>query len=112
VRKPVEKPKYSQKPKLSADEQKQFSKMLEDLIGTRGAYVLDDKLSILGKVPLSELASTIKSLGSGVYAVVFDGVIENDIVTIAERTKVKYLVAMTSKARASQKVMVITGDSL
>jgi len=111
----VEKPRQQHvkpAPKLSAEEKKQFSKMLEDLIGTRGAYALDEKLNILGKVPLSELATTIKSLSGGVYAVVFDGAVENEIVTIAENTGVRYLVAMTSKARASQKVTIVTSENL
>jgi len=112
-RKPVEKPRYVKKAvSMKPDEKKQFSKMLEDLIGTRGAYVLDEKLNILGKVPLTELISTIKSLTSGVYAVVFDGTVENELVATAERSGVKYLVAMTSTARASQKLTIITGDNL
>jgi DNA primase len=98
--------------KVTAEEKKQFSKMLEDLIGTRGAYVLDNKLSILGKVPLTELGPTLKSLGTGVHAIVFDGVVENDIVGIAEKTSVKYLVGMSSKARSSQKLKIITSDNL
>ncbi len=106
------KPLPRQQIKLSADEKKQFAGMLEDLVGTRGAYVLDDKLKILGKVPISELASTMKSLSTGVYAIIFDGTIENDIVSTAEKTSVKYLVAMTSKARGSQKLSIITGNDL
>ncbi len=109
-RKPA--PRFEKKAGATPEERRQFSKMLEDLIGTRGAYVLDDKLSILGKVPLTELASTIKSLSTGIYAVVFDGAADNDIVMTAERANVKYLVAMSSKARSSQKVTVLTQESL
>jgi DNA primase len=107
-------PQQESKPviKITADEKKQFSKMLEDLIGTRGAYVLDGKMNILGKVPLTELGPTLKSLGTGVYAIVFDGVVENDIVGIAEKTSVKFLVGMSSKARTSQKLKIITSDDL
>jgi len=117
ARKPAERPKQQYTPRsaplrISADVKKQFSNMLEDLIGTRGAYILDNKMNILGKVPLSELVSTVKSLNTGIYAVVFDGVVENDIVTVAERAGIRYLVAMSSKARASQKVAVVTSDSL
>ncbi|PIN79733.1 hypothetical protein COV16_02655, partial [Candidatus Woesearchaeota archaeon CG10_big_fil_rev_8_21_14_0_10_34_8] len=59
---------------ISAEEKKSFGTMLEDLIGTRGAYILDAELNILGKVPSSELAATIKSLDN-VHAVVFDGMV-------------------------------------
>lgn len=77
-----------------------FRKMLDDLVGTRGAYILDENLNILGKVPISELMDTLKSLRS-VYAVVFDGVITRDIVLSAERSEVNYLVAMDSRIRPS-----------
>lgn len=109
-----ERPRFEKKQpvKLTPEEKKQFSKMLDDLIGTRGAYVLDNSMEILGKVPLSELASTLKSLSTGVYAIVFDGAVENDMLATAERTSVKYLVAMSSKARSSHKITIITGDML
>ncbi len=99
------------KKKVSNEEKAKFSEMLEDLIGTRGAYVLDESLNILGKVPVSELQSTIKSLRTGIYAVVLDGVIDKDLVLTAERANIKFLVAMESKAK-SVKMEIITGDSL
>ncbi len=118
-KRPAERPRQQQQytdrkaqPKLTPEEKKQFSNMLEDLIGTRGAYILDSKMTILGKVPLTELVSTIKSLNTGIHAVVFDGIVENDIVSVAERANIKYLVAMSSKARGSQKVMIVTSENL
>ena len=94
------------------EEKKAFGKMLEDLIGTRGAYILDPKMNILGKVPSSELVATLKSLNSGVYAVVFDGMIEEDLAEIAETNSVKYLVAMGSKVKGTSNVQIITADDL
>ena len=86
--------------------------MLEDLIGTRGAYLLDQSLNILGKVPISELASTIKSLNS-VFAVIFDGEIDNSIIEVADRSNVKYLVAMDSRADIDEyKVELLTNKDL
>jgi len=86
-----------------------FEEMLEDMIGTRGAYILDEKLSILGKVPVSELQSTIKSLGAGMYAVVFDGVIDKDIISVAERANISFLIGMSSTA-TSNAVTIITAN--
>jgi len=101
LRRPVTKPV-----KLSEAEKKVLIDMLNDLVGTRGAYLLDSKMSILGKVPLAEIESAIKSLGS-VNAVVFDGVIEKELVNIAEKAGVKYLVAMDSKVRPSETSLTI-----
>ncbi len=89
-----------------------FGGMLEDLIGTRGAYILDEKLSILGKVPLSELQGTIKSLHSGIYAVVFDGVIDRDLLGIAERANVSFMIAMDTKLKSTGRVNILISDDL
>jgi DNA primase len=86
------------KPKQVSDEAKEkFGGMLEDLIGTRGAYIIDEKISILGKVPYSELASTLKGLNGGVYAIVFDGEVDKNLVMHAEKINVACIVGMESK---------------
>nr|MCK4930153.1 DNA primase [Nanoarchaeota archaeon] len=101
------------KPKVPTPREKEvFGAMLEDLIGTRGAYILDPKLNILGKVPLSELQGTIKSLKSGIYAVVFDGVIDKDTLITAERAYVNFLVAMDTKVKATGRVTILISDNL
>ncbi len=97
---PLKKP-IARVSKLSDSEKKIFIDMLNDLVGTRGAYLLDQKLSILGKVPLAEIDSAIKSLGN-VNAVVFDGVIEKELVMLAERAGVKYLIAMDSRVKPAE----------
>jgi DNA primase len=97
---------------LSDHEKKIFKEMSEDLIGTRGAYILDDKLSILGKVPITELAVTMKNLNSA-YAVVFDGLIDRELVKIAEQSNVKYMIAMDTKVRPQEtRVKVATINQL
>jgi len=96
---------------LSKAQKDAFKQMLEDLIGTRGAYILDQKLNILGKVPTIELASTLKSLKS-VFAVIFDGTVTSDIITIAERTNIQYIVSMSSKVKpGTSKVEILTSNS-
>jgi len=86
--------------KISLDDKqkKSFKQMLEDLIGTRGSYILDDKLNILGKVPISEISSTISNLGTNVFAVVFDGSIDRALIKGLEQNKnIKFVVAMDSR---------------
>lgn len=90
------------KQRVSPDLAKHFKNMLDDLIGTRGAYILDKNLNILGKVPTTELESTIASLGSGVYAVIMDGEIEKSLAQVAERSNVRYLVAQKFNMRPSE----------
>jgi DNA primase len=89
------------KTKLNKAESKEFSNMLKTLTGTRGAYILDEEQNILGKVPTSELTTTIKNLGTTINAVVFDGTIDRDLVKIAEKNKIKHLIAMDTKVPSS-----------
>jgi len=106
------KPHYEKKQltKATVEEKKKFGKLLEDLIGTRGAYILDKELNVLGKVPLSELSTTVKSLGSGIHALIFDGDIDSNIVTIAEKAKVNFIVGMGNKSKNSNSVYLMTVD--
>ncbi len=94
--------RISAKKEATLEEKKVFKEMLENLIGTRGAHILDDKLNILGKVPISELQTTIKSLSSGVYAIVFDGGIDKELVKTAERAHITFLVSMDSRVKADE----------
>ncbi len=106
-------PRIEKKQKLSEEEKKSFSGMLEDLIGTRGAYILDYKRNILGKVPISELASTLKSLNTGVYAIILDGTIDRDLVKVAENTSTKFVIAMDSKIKSNEtRLEIVTSSDL
>ncbi len=101
------------KPQIKANIAKDsLKKMLDDLVGTRGAYILDTNSNILGKVPTTELASTIKDL-TNIYAVVFDGSITKDIASVAEKSNIKVLVAMDSRIKASEtQVDILTSTDL
>ncbi|MFP4118532.1 MAG: DNA primase DnaG [Candidatus Woesearchaeota archaeon] len=97
---------------LSDDEKEKFNKMLEDLIGTRGAYILDKSLNVLGKIPISELESTIKSLNNAAYAIIFDGSVSKELLTTSEKSNVKYLIGMSSKVKTNGKTKVYTPEQL
>ena len=98
--------------KIPENERKVFKTMAEDLIGSRGAQILDSQLNILGKVPVTELQSTLKDL-TGVHAVVFDGVVDRDLARVAEQSNVSFLVGMASKLRPQEsKVRVVTLNEL
>jgi|TARA_Y100000034_G_scaffold93389_1_gene113009 DNA primase len=98
--------------KVNVADSKLYKKMINDLVGTRGAYLLDESANILGKVPTSELTTTIKSLKSGINTVVFDGTIDLDLIKLAERTRIKNLIAMDSKIARSMKVNILTKEDL
>ena len=97
---------------ITNEEKAAFRSMLEELIGTRGAEILDSKLSVMGKVPISELQTALKSV-SNAHAVVFDGSIEREIVKAAEESNVKFLIGMDSKVRPNEtRVSLLTVSEL
>jgi DNA primase len=106
-------PRPSSRPILRDEEKKRLGEMLEGLIGTRGAYVLDEKMNVLGKVPFTELNSTLKSLNTGVYAVVFDGIVEAGLVEVAEKSTIKHIIAMDTKVDpADCRINIVTAAML
>ncbi len=116
VREPMRAPPMNTLAPVQRVEQKkdfsQFREKLYDLIGTRGAYILDKECTILGKVPSSELETTLKELPN-VYAVIFDGSISKEIAKVAEGSNVSYIVATTSKIRPNEtKVHILTQKEL
>ncbi|MBI2075682.1 MAG: DNA primase [Candidatus Aenigmarchaeota archaeon] len=79
------------------DEAKRFlGSLLEDLIGTRAAYVVGNGNKILSKVPLSEIGD-VASDYADIFAIVFDGKINQSIVDLALQRKVRCLVGMDYK---------------
>jgi DNA primase len=87
---------------VSPDNKQKFKELLENLIGTRGAQVLDQNLNTLGKVPISELAATLRSLNNNAFAVIFDGIVDKELAQAAESSNVKFLVGMDSKLRPNE----------
>lgn len=112
-RRPPMRPAVTRQPRLKEDEKAKFKEMLEDLVGTKGAYILDKGLNILGKVPVKELATTVKSLNSGIHAIIFDGIADKEIVESADSARVKFVVAMQSKIKpGTSRSMVLTSKEL
>ncbi|MBI2134438.1 DNA primase [Candidatus Woesearchaeota archaeon] len=111
---PPRQPMFSRRPVvISPENKKVFRDMLENLVGTRGAQVLDQKLNTLGKVPVTELESAIKSLNNTAYAIVFDGSVDSNIAKAAESANVRFLVGMDSKIRPNEtRVNVLTVSEL
>jgi DNA primase len=100
------------KKNLTPEEKKKLKQTMEDLFGTRGACIFDPSLVVLGKVPLSELGTTIKSLNGGIYTLAMDGVVESDLVSLAEKLSISHIVGTGSKVKNSAKVNVLTDDQL
>ena len=95
---------------IKSSDKKKYEDILNSLVGTRGAYLLDEKLDILGKVPLTELQSTITSIKNGVFAIVFDGVIDSELISVAEKSSTKVIVGMDTKVKNHREIIIQTVD--
>ena len=104
--------RYQKRSTLTQLQKNKFKEMLDDVMGTRGAYLLDEGLNVLGKVPLIELNPTLRNL-STVNAIIFDGTVNETLLSIAEKSKVNYLVGMSSRINNSNgKVEILTPKEL
>ncbi|MBR9683378.1 DNA primase [Candidatus Woesearchaeota archaeon] len=97
---------------LSSEEKTKLKSALENLFGTRGACIFDEKLNVLGKVPTSELLTTIKSVNEGIYAIVLDGDVDGDLVKVAGNLKVKHIVGSVIKTKETYGVNVLNDSKL
>ena len=96
---------------VSTEHKEKFKQLLDDLVGTRGAYMLDKDMNILGKVPSTELQSTLRSL-KGINAIIFDGSVTKDLISLADRNGVECLIGMDSRVQSKDaKVSVMTMQS-
>jgi len=82
---------------LDPEKKKRFKEIITELTGTRAAYMLNDKMEIIGKVPVKEVYNTLKELKADVVA--FDGNIDQRIINYAASKGVKYIIGMDSPGR-------------
>jgi hypothetical protein len=86
-------------------EPSKYKNLLNDLFGTRGAYLLDEKDEGLAKIPLTELSNALAEVKK-VQTVVIDGIVDEAIVKNCEKKKIKNLVSRNVKA-SSDKINII-----
>lgn len=98
---------------LSGEEKEKVCDILDALIGTRGACLLDSKLNVVERLPFSELKPTLKLGTKSPYAVVFDGSIDRELADVASFAKVRHLIGMNSEIKPQEaKISIVTGDEL
>lgn len=94
------------------EEARQFKEIMEDLVGTRALYVLNNELETLGRVPINEAFSNLGEM-SKVYAILFDGYIDNKFISLAEEKGAEYLIGMSKEENLREsKVRYLTQKEL
>jgi DNA primase len=83
--------------RITPKQKEEFGKILDELVGTRAACILDDNGNVLGRVPVGEIENILKSMENP-SAVVFDGKITSGLAYAAKSSGVKALVGMECEA--------------
>lgn len=76
--------------KLTASEIDKIRDITDDLVGTRGAILLNENLEVVKKIPVSQLYNIRMK---GIYAIVIDGTATSSVVKAAEKVGCKHLIA-------------------
>ena len=76
--------------KLSKEETEKIRGIMDDLVGTKGAVLLDNNLEIIRKAPIGQLYNLRMD---GIYAIVIDGTATLPVVKTIEKTGCKHLIA-------------------
>ncbi len=106
---PRERP-YKKPPKLGKEQTEMFKKILSDLVGSRAACIFDSKNQLLGKVPVSELINTLRTIDNP-NTIIFDGKVDQKLNGVAMDKGVKYLIGM-EKEDIKSPVSIICKDDL
>ncbi len=80
-------------PELDSTHKETFRRMIDEIVGTRAAYLLDNQLQILGRVPIAELQRSLEGV-EGLDSLIIDGVLTSRLLEMLKGKQVKYVVGM------------------
>lgn len=101
---------FKEPPRLAKDQRERFSKILSDLVGSRAACIYDSKNQLLGKVPVSELVNTLRTIDNP-HTIIFDGKVDQNLNRIAIDKGAKFLIGM-EKEDLKSPVAIASKDDL
>lgn len=83
---------------LDDDTSKFLTRLLEDLVGTRAAYLVDKNQEIITKIPLSELSEVVNDFNN-VFALVVDSKINQILIDLAKKRGIEVVAGTCLKER-------------
>ncbi len=101
---------YKKPPKLGKEQKERFKKILSDLVGSRAACIYDSKNQLLGKVPVSELINTLRTIDNP-HTIIFDGKVDQNLNSIAIDKGTKFLIGM-EKDELNSSVTIASKEDL
>ena len=83
--------------------------LINEIIGTRGAFLLNEKFEIMGKIPYKEVEVSILNI-ENIYMLVLDGPISDEIAKAAEESGVKYVIGSRVYGSSSDTMLLSYED--
>ncbi|MCL4391652.1 MAG: DNA primase DnaG [Candidatus Parvarchaeota archaeon] len=65
--------------------------LINDIIGTRGAFLVNDKFEILGRIPYKGVEDAILNL-ENIHMLILDGLVTDEIAKAAEESEIAYVI--------------------
>ena len=84
--------------------------LVNDIIGTRGAFLVNDKFEILGRIPYKGVEDAILNL-ENIYMLVLDGLVTDEIAKAAEESEIAYVIGSRVLASSSS-VKLLSYDDI
>ncbi len=86
--------------------------ILDKMIGTRAAYIFNEKMKMEGKLPLNRFLKESKELKDAKIVIV-DGTITDDMIKVAEACSINFLISeSTDKTLKSKSTIIYTRSEL
>jgi DNA primase len=86
--------------------------ILDKMVGTRAAYVFNEKMRMVDKLPLTQFSENAKPL-QGAKIVLVDGAITKEIAEAADKAGVEYLIASSAEKKfTTEKTKILTSEDL
>lgn len=86
-------PRFEQEEKLD-EKSERLLDILESLAGSLKAHLLDSDLNLMGEVLVRDLTKTLQESTNKIYAVVFDGVVTQRLIDLANEKGISFLVGV------------------
>lgn len=103
-------PVQRQAVEVPAEVKEKTVSLINEIIGTRGAFLVNEKFEIMGKIPYKEVEAAILNI-ENIFMLVLDGSITDEIAKSAEQSEVKYVVGSRVSGN-SQTVKLISYDDV
>ncbi|MBU5688230.1 MAG: DNA primase [Candidatus Aenigmarchaeota archaeon] len=97
---------------LTPERKQKIIDILDKMVGTRAAYVFNEKMKMVDKLPLTQFTAENKSLENA-KIVLIDGTITKEIAEEANKAGVEYLIASSAEKKFTmEKTKILTSEDL